>query len=92
MCIKVHEELVEEKNGSCKLCLRCQREKNVEKRHMKKKLKEKKSEKKEKYKAKNMHDVKKIEAQVRMKGKWAKKVIYAHIYFFICSTSFIDSL
>ena len=64
MCIKVYEKLGE-KNGSCKLCLMCQKEerKKVEKRHMKKKkVKEKKSEKKEKYKAKNVYVVGKIEA------------------------------
>ena len=52
MCMKVQEKVVEEKNESCKLCLMCQRKKNIEKIHMKKKLKEKKGEKKEKFKSK----------------------------------------
>ena len=61
MCMKVWENLVEKKLGVVN-CAWCVKEKNLEKRHMKKKLKEKKSEKKEKYKAKNVHDMEKIEA------------------------------
>ena len=43
-------------------------------------VKEKKSEKKEKFKSKECVscEKKKIEAWVKMKGKWAKKMIYAH--------------
>ena len=41
-------EIGKRKNGSCKLCVMCQKEKKIyeENRHMKKKMKEKKSEKK----------------------------------------------
>ena len=47
MCIKVHEKLVEEKNGSCKLYLMCQKKrKNVETRHMKKIWKKRKVKRK----------------------------------------------
>ena len=49
MCMKVWEKLVEEKNGSCKLCLMCQGKKYI--------LKEKKGEKKEKFKSKEMYIV-----------------------------------
>ena len=50
MCIKVHEKLVEEKNGSCKLCLMCKREKKCRKEtwkkiERKKKVKRKKNTK-----------------------------------------------
>ena len=67
-----------------------------EKKNRKEICDEKKFERKEKWKErKNTKQRmcmiwKKIEAYVRMKGKWAKKMIYAHI-FWICSTSFIDS-
>ena len=44
MCIKVQEKLVEEKNGSCKLCLMCQKEK----KKCRKETHEKKIERKEK--------------------------------------------
>ena len=64
MCMKVWEKLVEEKNGSCKLCLMCQGKKRrkIETRHEKKIWKKRKVKRKKNSKAKNVHRVEKIEA------------------------------
>ena len=91
MCIKVQEKLVEEKNGSCKLCLMCQREKkNVEKRHMKKVWKKRK-EKKRKIQSKECVCCGKNGSKDENKGKIGQKDDICP-YFWICSISFIDSL
>ena len=75
MCIKVYEKLGE-KNGSCKLCLMCQKEekKKVEKRHMKKKrVKEKKGEKKEKFKSKECAQCGENRSMGKNEGKMGQK-------------------
>ena len=89
MCIKVYEKLGE-KNGSCKLCLMCQKEKKIEKRH------EKKSERKEKWKERKIQSKEcvccgKNRSIDENEGKMGQKH-YICPYFWICSTSFIDSL
>ena len=69
------------------------KEKKKQKRDMKKKVKEKKGEKKEKFKSKECAQCGENRSIGENEGKWAKKMRYAHnIYFYICSTSFIDSL
>ena len=80
MCMKVWEKLVEKK-WELKILLDVPRKEEKKKsRKETHEEKKKKSEKKEKYKAKNVYVVGKIEAQMRMKEKWAKKMIYAHIF------------
>ena len=85
MCMKVWENLVEEKLGVVNYawCVK-ERKKNRKETHEKKKeLKRRKVKRKKNSKAKNVHSVEKIEAWVKMKGKWAKKIIYAHNFIYM---------